>query len=80
MEKNTELQLFVLSGLTRDRGPWFTSGVSPKQINNMLGEQITARQLTNKECTLMHIHVTMITMRFMRALHQNTQTVIQLRL
>ena len=72
MEENRELQLFVLSGLRKDRGPQFTSGVSPKHINNMLGEQITIGQLTNKECTVMPIHVTKITMRFMRALHQNT--------
>ena len=67
-----ELQLFVLSGLRKDRGPQFTRGVSPKQINNMMGEQITAEQLTNIECTVMHIHDMMITMIFMRALHQNT--------
>ena len=72
MKKNKELQLFVLSGLRKDRGPQFTSGVSPKKIKNMLGKQITAGQLTNKECTMMPIHVTKITMRFMRALRQNT--------
>ena len=70
MEKNKELQLFVLSVLRKDRGPQFTRGVSPK--NNILGKQITAGQLTNKEYTVMHIHVTKITMRFMRALRQNT--------
>ena len=26
----------------KERGPQFTSGVAPKQINNMLGEHITA--------------------------------------
>ena len=72
MEMNRELQLFVLSGLRKDQGPQFTSGVSPKNINNMLGKQITAGKLTNKECTVMPIHVKMITMRFMRALRQNT--------
>ena len=70
MEKNKELQLFVLLGLRKVRGRQFTRGVSPKQINNMLGKQIRARQLTNKECTLMPIHVTKITLRFMRALRQ----------
>ena len=72
MEKNRELQLFVLSGLRKDRGTQFTSGVSPKKINNMMGKQIAAGQLTNKECTVMPIHVTKITMRFMWALRQNT--------
>ena len=72
MEKNKELQLFELSGLRKDRGPQFTSSVSPKQINNLLGEQIRVGQLTNKECTVMHIHDTKITMRFLRALRQNT--------
>ena len=57
MEKNMEFQLFELSGLRKDRGPHCTSGVSPKQINNMLGEQLTAGQLTNKECTVMVIDV-----------------------
>ena len=41
----------------------FTSGVSPK-IGNMLGEQITAGQLTNRGCTVVHIHVMMTTMIF----------------
>ena len=36
----------------------------------MLGEQIIARQLTNKECTVKPIHVMKITMRFMQALRQ----------
>ena len=59
MEMNRELQLFVLSGLRKDRGPQFSKGVSLK--NDMLGEQITAGQLTNKECTVMPIHVSKIT-------------------
>ena len=78
--KDRELQLFVLSGLRKDRGPQFTSGVSPKKINNMLGEQITAGQLTNKEYTMTHIHDTKITMIIMWALRQNTYTAIQLHL
>ena len=72
MEKNRELQFFVLSRLRKDRGPQYTSGFSPKKINNMLGEQITAGQLTNKECTVMPIHVTKITMRFIWAVRKNT--------
>ena len=32
-----------------DQGPQFTSGVSPSKITNMLGKQITAGQLTNRE-------------------------------
>ena len=59
-----------LSILRIDRGPRFTSAVSPK--NNMLGKQITTGQLTNKECTMMPIHVTKINMRFIWALRQNT--------
>ena len=55
-----------------DRGPQFTSGASPKQINNMLGEQITARQLTNKEYTVMHVHDMMTTMVFIWALQHDT--------
>ena len=38
----------------------------------MLGEQIIAGQLTNKECTVMHIHDTKITMIFMRPLRHPT--------
>ena len=56
MKENSGLQLVVLSVLRMDWGPKFTSGVSPLQINNMLGEQITAGEFTNKECTVMHIH------------------------
>ena len=70
--KNRELQLFVLSGLRKHRGPQCTRGVSLEKIHNMLGKQITAGQLTNKECTMMPIHVRKITMRFMLALRQNT--------
>ena len=41
----------------------FTSGVSPK-IDSMLGEQITAGKLTNRGCTIVHIHDMMTTMIF----------------
>ena len=45
-------------------GPKFTRGVSPKKINNMLGKQIIAGQLTNKGCTVVHIHDMLTTMIF----------------
>ena len=54
-----------------DRGPQFTSGVSPIRIS-MLGEQITVGQLTNKEGMTMHIHVMMSIVRFNWALRQST--------
>ena len=54
-----------------DRGPQFTSGVSPIR-NSMLGEQITVGQLTNKEGITMHIHIMMSRVRFNRALRQST--------
>ena len=47
------------------------------KILNMLGEQITVGQLTNREGITMHIHIMMITMRFTWALRQSTQTAIQ---
>ena len=45
MEKNGELQLFVLSGVRKERGPQFTRGVSPKKINNMLGKKKYSREI-----------------------------------
>jgi hypothetical protein len=38
----------------------------------MLGEQITAGQLKNRECITMYVHDMKITMRFIWALQHNT--------
>ena len=55
-----------------DRDPQFTSGVSTKQITNMLGKQITAGQLMNRERITMQIYDMMTTMIFIWALQQDT--------
>ena len=59
-----------------DRGPQFTSGVSPIR-NSMLGEQITVGQLKNKDGMTMHMHVMMSSVKFNWALRQSTETAIQ---
>ena len=40
--------------------------------HGMKGKQITAGQLTNRECITMHVHDMMITMRFTWALQHDT--------
>jgi hypothetical protein len=46
--------------------------VSLHKDKNMLGEQITAGQLTNRECITMHLDDMKITMRFIWALQHDT--------
>ena len=55
--KETVEQMIAVDGVNSierlDRGPQFTSGVSPNNRSNMLGKQITAGQLTNNESMTM---------------------------